>query len=130
MNTIEQAREVAECLRVLTRNRNDGSAYPIAAGTIDALITELAALQEHDAEIERLKDINRTLVDKSNRQNIHDARQAETIAEQRKALEQVLNTLIDVTASINMKRFWRDKDGKRFDEITDTAITAIQGVLK
>ena len=100
-------------------------------GAMQAEIDELrAALQERDAEIERLKDINRTLVDKSNRQNIHDARQAETIAEQRKALEQVLNTLIDVTASINMKRFWRDKDGKRFDEITDTAITAIQGVLK
>ena len=53
-----------------------------------------------------------------------------TIKAQRKVLQQVLNTLIDVTASINMKRFWRDKDGKRFDEITDTAITAIQGVLK
>ena len=125
MNTIEQAREVAERLR----NHDTCISDKKAVNTIDALIAELAALQEHDAEIERLKDINRTLVDKSNRQNIHDARQAETIAEQRKALEQVLNTLIDVTASINMKRFWRDKDGKRFDEITDTAITAIQEQL-
>ena len=40
MNTIEQARDVAECLRALTRNRNDGSAYLIAADTIDALIAE------------------------------------------------------------------------------------------
>ena len=45
MNTIEQARDVAECLRALTRNRNDGSAYLIAADTIDTLIAELASIK-------------------------------------------------------------------------------------
>ena len=52
-----------------------------------------AALQERDAEIDRMKDINRSLVDKANRQNLHDARQSEVLTAQRKVLEHVLDTL-------------------------------------
>lgn len=49
---------------------------------------------------------------------------------QRKVLEQAREVLNDITAEISMKRFWREKDEKRFDEIADEAITAIQEVLK
>ena len=48
---------------------------------------------------------------------------------QRKVLEQTLEALNDITSEISMKRFWREKDEKRFDEIAEEAITAIQGVL-
>ena len=50
-------------------------------------------------------------------------------AAQRKVLEQALEALNDITAEISMKRFWREKDEKRFDEIADEAITAIQEQL-
>ena len=50
-------------------------------------------------------------------------------AAQRKVLEQALEALNDITAEISMKRFWREKDEKRFDEIAGEAITAIQEQL-
>jgi hypothetical protein len=79
-----------------------------------------AALQERDAEIVKLMDVNRTLVAKANRQNIHDARQAETIAAQRKVLEQALEALKLCSETISIEQIY--ERGK--------AITAIQEQLK
>jgi hypothetical protein len=80
----------------------------------------LTALQERDAEIVKLMDVNRTLVAKANRQNIHDARQAETIAAQRKVLEQALEALKLCSETISIEQIY--ERGK--------AITAIQEQLK
>jgi hypothetical protein len=97
----------------------------IARDQIDIELDEIdelrAALVERDAEIVKLMDVNRTLVAKANRQNIHDARQAETIEAQRKVLEQALEALQSL--------FSWEVDPGRGMRCTD-AITAIQGILK
>jgi hypothetical protein len=75
-----------------------------------------AALKERDEDIARVKDINRSLVDKANRQNIHDARQSEVLTAQRKVLEQALEALKYVGAGSYQQHA--------------AAFTAIQEVLK
>jgi hypothetical protein len=80
-----------------------------------------AALKDRDAEIDRLKDINRSLVDKANRQNIHDARQSEVLTAQRKVLEQALEAL-EFTVKTSS---WPE----RAQQMYVPAITAIQEVL-
>jgi len=79
-----------------------------------------AALKERDEDIARVKDINRSLVDKANRQNIHDARQSEVLTAQRKVLEQALEALQLCATIVSNEQIYR----------RDKAITAIQEVLK
>lgn len=81
-----------------------------------------AALVKRDAEIEQLTETSLWQAGRI-------SELLDEIAAQRKVLEQALEALNDITAEINMKRFWREKDEKRFDEIADEAITAIQEQL-
>jgi hypothetical protein len=100
----------------------------IARDQIDIELDEIdelrAALVERDAEIVKLMDVNRTLVAKANRQNIHDARQAETIAAQRKVLEQAMEALSYL--KVEIIDGW---DARNQQHLRDKAITAIQEVL-
>lgn len=95
----------------LTRDDTEHGATYYLASEVDAL------LQERDAEIEIANALLKARLENS------------ATEVQRKVLETALNVFIDITTHINMKRFWRDKDGIRFDEITDAAITAIQEAL-
>jgi RNA polymerase-binding transcription factor DksA len=88
MNTIYTAGEVdPQALALLLKERDELR----------------SALKARDEEIALMKDINRSLVDKANRQNIHDARQSEVLTAQRKVLEQALEALKYVAAGSYQK---------------------------
>jgi phage regulator Rha-like protein len=105
MNTIYTAGEVdPQALALLLKERDELR----------------SALKARDEEIALMKDINRSLVDKANRQNIHDARQSEVLTAQRKVLEQALEALQLCATIVSNEQIYR----------RDKAITAIQEVLK
>jgi phage regulator Rha-like protein len=105
MNTIYTAGEVdPQALALLLKERDELR----------------SALKARDEEIALMKDINRSLVDKANRQNIHDARQSEVLTAQRKGLEQALEALQLCATIVSNEQIYR----------RDKAITAIQEVLK
>lgn len=99
-------------MKQITRDDTEHGTTYYPASEVDA------ALAVRDAEIVKLMAVNRTLVAKANRQNAHDARQAEVIAAQHKVLEQALEALeymLPDTPDQRMKK--------------DASITAIQEVL-
>jgi phage regulator Rha-like protein len=105
MNTIYTAGEVdPQALALLLKERDELR----------------SALKARDEEIALMKDINRSLVDKANRQNIHDARQSEVLTAQRKVLEQALEALQLCATIVSNEQIYR----------RDKAITAIQEILK
>jgi hypothetical protein len=105
MNTIYTAGEVdPQALALLLKERDELR----------------SALKARDEEIALMKDINRSLVDKANRQNIHDARQSEGLTAQRKVLEQALEALQLCATIVSNEQIYR----------RDKAITAIQEILK
>ena len=152
MDTVEQAREVS--LRLKRAPLQNGSNFHSeVADTIDALLAELEianalvkARLSNSAAATQQEPVflvaTGVVVEGQETYTRHEGAPPplsdfETLyaapvqaQEQRKVLEQALEALNDITSEISMKRFWREKDEKRFDEIAEEAITAIQGVLK
>jgi uncharacterized protein YydD (DUF2326 family) len=104
----ERLEEKADCQIITTAALN--------CAMLDEIDELRAALAERDAEIGDLPQAQADML--------------ATIKSQRRVLEQAKDAINDITSHINMKRFWRDSDEKRLDEITDAAITAIQEQLK
>ena len=111
MNTIYTAGEVdPQALALLLKERDELR----------------SALKARDEEIALMKDINRALVAKANRQNLHDARQSEVLTAQRKALELASTALETCTIARPFDLCIKDFD----DKLVSAAMEEIERILK